>query len=100
MTIELPPSAAVEGRVRGARSEELCVALAQMGRLLLLDVRRETMDLVAELGHDGWFRFPLVPVGTLELRVGTRAELLAGRALRREELHTTRGATTTVDVEL
>lgn len=101
LRFELPPGASVEGRVTGAApGSELCVALARAGELLVLDVRRDEMGPLAELGHDGWFRFPLVPVGELELRVGTRADLLAGRWLRREELRVARGATVFVEVEL
>ena len=101
LRFELTPSGSVEGRVSGAApGSDLCVALGRAGRLLELDVRRSEMGSVSELGHDGWFRFPLVPVGELELLVGTRAELLAGRWLRREELRTARGATAFVEVEL
>jgi hypothetical protein len=101
LRFELPPGASVEGHVTtAAPAGELCVALARGGRLLELDVRREKADTVAELGHDGWFRFPQVPVGELELRVGTRAELLEGRWLRREELRPARGATVSVNIEL
>lgn len=101
LRFELGPGASVEGRVTGvAPGSELCAALARAGELLVLDVRREKMSATCELGHDGWFRFPLVPVGALELRVGTRAELLAGRWLRREELRAERGAIVSVEVEL
>ena len=101
LRFELGPGASVEGRVTGAAlGSDLCVALAHAGRLLELDVRREEMKTMAELGHDGWFRFPLVPVGELELRVGTRADLLAGRWLARQELRTARGVTASVEIDL
>jgi hypothetical protein len=101
LRFELGPSGAVEGRVTGAQPDgDLFVALARKGELLELDVRRSEAAPVAELGHDGWFRFPFVPAGELELRVGTRAELLAGRWLRREELCVARGATLAVEVDL
>jgi len=101
LRFELTPSGSVEGRVTGGPSgRELFAALAHGGKLLTLDVRRDEMRSVSELGADGFFRFPLVPVGTLELRIGTREELLAGRWTHHQELRVARGETLAVEVEL
>ncbi len=101
LRFELTPSASIEGRViGGVPGRELFVALASEGRLLTLDVGRNEMRPMSELGLDGFFRFPLVPAGKLELRVGTREELLGDRWTHREDLLLERGAKLHVEVTL
>jgi hypothetical protein len=100
LRFELTPSGAVRGRVHGADGRERSAALARGGALLALDVRQDELRTVCELGADGYFAFPLAPAGALELRVGTREELLAGRWSHRQELELARGAELWLDVRL
>ena len=81
----LTPSSTLEGRVEDAPIDEaLCIALAtEDGRLVPLDVRRNDMAPFTDLAADGRFRFPQVPTGRFELRVGTAEELRSGTARRR-----------------
>jgi len=99
LRFELGSTGAVEGFVRERPPDrELFAALAHDGGLLELDVDRRETDVVRELGADGFFRFPRVPAGPLELRVGTLEELLAGRWTHTLDLDVGRGATVSVEV--
>lgn len=99
LRFEPAPTGSVEGRLIGwPREQELFVALAQDGALLTLDVRRQELRSLGEVGADGYFRFPQAPIGALELRVGTRAELLAGRWTKREMLELERAESLVRDV--
>lgn len=99
LRFELTPSGAVRGRVHGdSGGRELCAALARAGRLLALDVRQDELRTVSDLGADGYFAFPLAPAGALELRLGSREELLAGRSCHRQELELARGGELWLDV--
>jgi hypothetical protein len=101
LRFELTPTGSIEGRVRGGPAgRELFVALARGGELLTLDVRQREMRSLCALGADGYYRFPLVPAGALELRVGTREELATGRWTKREEFQLARGAKLALDVQL
>lgn len=81
LRFELAPTTTVEGRVRGPGAADLAAALyLPDGRPLPLDVRREVMQAEAELGAQGTFYFARVPIGALELRLGTTEELRAGRS--------------------
>jgi hypothetical protein len=89
----------LEGRVAGA-PPELCVAVAQPGgELIAVDARRRELVRVVELGATGAFALELVPAGELELRVGTREELSAGRWRHRERF-TSAGETVRIEIEL
>lgn len=99
---ELVPVAVLEGRVKGAApGRELLVGLASGdGRLVPLDGGRDEMRPFTELGIDGWFRWPQVPSGTFELRVGTREELLNGCWTKREEIVLRPGEAHTIAIQL
>lgn len=101
LRFELTRCGTLEGRVQGALpGRGLAAALAHAGALLVLDVGKREMFPLCELGADGSFRFPLVPAVPLELRVGTRAELLGGRWTERRSLLPEAGETLTVLVGL
>jgi hypothetical protein len=102
LRFELPAAGALRGRVVGAREgAELFVALAHAdGRPIPLDVGRGDASPLVELGFDGRFRLATAPAGRLELRVGTREELLGGSWTRRQEIRVAPGGTTEVEIEL
>ncbi len=107
LRFELTPGARVAGRVVGtptgtiARGELLAaVAAVETGRLIPLDVRLSSMQPMTELGADGSFAFELVPVGTWELRVGTRAQLLDGAFTHREPLTVPRAGIEDLEVRV
>lgn len=102
LTFHQSPGSRVEGRVLGVPPNAgLFVAIATPeGDLLPLDVRRDELREMTELGAPGTFAFSLVPEGDRELRVGTRQELAAGRWRLREPFEARRGAPVRLEVEL
>lgn len=102
LRFELVPGASLEGRLLGLPPDiELFVALASAGgRLVPVDSGRDELRPLCELGADGSFRLPLVPAGELELRVGTRAELLGGRWRGRTTLQLAPGEERVLELEL
>lgn len=77
----------LNGRVRAHEGSDYAVALARSnGELLEFDFGQRRMEKIRELGADGSFAFPGVPIGELELRVGTPHQLLAGEAQHRQPL--------------
>ena len=102
LRFELRPTTPVEGHVLGIPAEaELHAAISTFdGRLLPIDVRREYLGPTLELGAAGDFRFPAVPVGHYELRLGTRLELLAGESQLHEAIEVRRGEPLDLVLEL
>lgn len=87
LRLELVPAIPIKGRVHAKGSRDMAVALARTdGQLLEFDLGGTRMQAVRELGADGSFTFPTVPIGGVELRVGTAGELLAGKARHRQAL--------------
>jgi RNA polymerase sigma-70 factor, ECF subfamily len=101
LRFELAPTSSVEGRVRGPAAADLAAALyLPDGRPLPIDVRREVMRVEAELGAQGTFYFARVPVGPLELRLGTVDELRAGRWRWSRKIEVRAGEPLTLEIEL
>ncbi len=89
----------IHGRVRAREGADYAVALARSnGDLLEFDFGQRRMEKIRELGADGSFSFPGVPIGELELRVGTPQQLLAGEAQHRQPLAVTGADDTFVEI--
>jgi len=88
------------GAGRAAEGADLCVALALPdGRLVPVDVRRERMSALVELGADGRFAVSSVPSGTLDLRLGSPEQLRRGRWQRSTRVVVRPGETTRVELD-
>jgi hypothetical protein len=87
VTFELAAAVPVEGRLVGPDVLGLAVGIAHRGgKLIELDVGTEELRPDREVGADGSFSFPAVPVGDHELWVGTPTELAAGSPSHRQAL--------------
>jgi hypothetical protein len=101
LRFELAPTSSVEGRVLGPAAADLSAALyLPDGRPLPLDVRREVMRAEAELGAQGTFYFERVPIGELELRLGTAEELRANRSRWSRRIEVRLGEPLALEIEL
>jgi len=67
---------------------------------LPLDVGRESMRSIIELGALGDFHLKKVPAGKYELRIGTRAVLELGGALEARTIELTPGTPLQLEIEL
>ncbi len=72
--------------------QEWHLALAEVGgSVLAVQGVLEPLQSFHELASDGSFALPAVPVGTWELRLGTRAQLESGAAQRRFRVNVSAG---------
>ncbi|HEX5051153.1 MAG TPA: sigma-70 family RNA polymerase sigma factor [Planctomycetota bacterium] len=92
LPLTLSNTATCRGRIRfGEHSEHFaaCVALADDGgRLLMISApdHDDVWETVLAASSPGYFALSNVPIGTWELRVGTREELERGEARRRRRV--------------
>lgn len=105
LALPLTPTAACCGRIvfaTGAALFPACIALADdHGRLLgISDLAHDPQEQFVLASSHGHFAIRRAPVGTWELRVGTRAELERGAARLRRQVTITAGANEPIVVEL
>lgn len=99
--LRLRDLASIDGRVVGASStEDLHVAIAtDDGRLVTHQGNHNVVADLFPLSPAGHFYFPQVPTGRFELRIGTAAELRAGRAQVRRSIELSASETLTLELE-
>ena len=100
VTLKLRPKVSLTGVLRTEQPmANLAVALAMSdGALLPLDVSMDSMASIVDVGRLGDFRLENAPAGTFELRVGTRAELMAGKAQVTREIQLIPGEPMEVEI--
>ena len=80
---------------------DLALALAfPGGGRLPMDIGRESMHSIIELGAMGDFHLKRVPVGKYELRIGTRAALALGGAAVTRAIELVHGEALQLEIEL
>ncbi len=99
---KMRPCVELSGRVLGtAAVNDLALALAfPDGKLLPLNIGRESMQSIVELGAMGDFHLKCVPAGKYELRIGTRAALELGGASVTRAIELVHGKPLQVEIDL
>ncbi len=106
LPLALSPTATCRGRILfgdGSERFAACVGLADdAGRLLMISMldRDYVWESILEVSSHGWFALGSVPVGTWELRVGTRPELERGAARAQQRVVITGDSTEPIILKL